>query len=569
MRNRFILKLKLDGLLSKGSGRQLWWLLGATFTVVAIAILCVYLFFSDSEIVWEDIIATFIDPGYNPGPGSHYWFRLILSLLSTFIFSALLISVFTNIFENISEAVREGRRRYRLEGHTIVFGSGIYLEKVVRELLARGRTVVVMSEKDPGIEGAIYYNGSQDSEEDVLSTGAEKAEDIYIIGEDDSPRHDELNLLTLKYLKNACGSGVHVFVTIKDSTTAEVFQYTRKCEEGLSVDIVDDLEYQAEQLLLSDSFLPIIKRGEDAAAHFFIIGASPAARATARMIAHICHYPSFTQYGRRTKITFIAQGAADLMNNLASSRPYLFEHSRYRYIAPDGSIQEHIPSSDKDFLDIEWQFADFAENTPEARKMMSEAALSERTRVIVCKENPSEATDSVLHLPEEVYTNAKAAILLGGSKEMIDRAAATGMYGDITVFGLAADTISDPLLERRVQLGKRVNRIYNNAYGNPPASDAEKAWGKLKEADKFSSIYCACALPLRKLCYDLEGDRLPLYEAEHRRWMMSEFLMGFRPGAATDKKKFVHADIIPFCDLPEAEKEKDKILVDAIEEILS
>ena len=97
---------------------------------------------------------------------------------------------------------------------------------------------------------------------------------------------------------------------------------------------------------------------------------------------------------------------------------------------------------------------------------------------------------------------------------------------------------------------------------------AEQAWYSICEADKYSSIFCANAMPLRRACFDMEGDRRPIYEAEHRRWMMSELIMGFAPGAKTDKKRFIHADIVPFDDLTKEEQDKDQILIDAMDYIL-
>ena len=67
----------------------------------------------------------------------------------------------------------------------------------------------------------------------------------------------------------------------------------------------------------------------------------------------------------------------------------------------------------------------------------------------------------------------------------------------------------------------------------------------------------------------MNADRLPIYEAEHRRWMMSELLMGYRTGEKTDRSHFIHEDIIPFEQLTSGEQEKDKILIDAIDEILA
>lgn len=50
--------------------------------------------------------------------------------------------------------------------------------------------------------------------------------------------------------------------------------------------------------------------------------------------------------------------------------------------------------------------------------------------------------------------------------------------------------------------------------------------------------------------------------------MMSALLMGYKPGPVKDKKRFIHPDIVPFGSLSEDEKNKDKILIDAIDYIL-
>lgn len=63
------------------------------------------------------------------------------------------------------------------------------------------------------------------------------------------------------------------------------------------------------------------------------------------------------------------------------------------------------------------------------------------------------------------------------------------------------------------------------------------------------------------------SDRRQIYEVEHRRWLISELIMGFAPGPVTDKEKFIHADIVAFDALPLAEQEKDKIIIDNIDEI--
>ena len=58
-----ILKRKIDLLLAKSNGAQLMWLLGLSVASLAIAIVVAQWVFDDGTIVWQDVVAVFLDPG--------------------------------------------------------------------------------------------------------------------------------------------------------------------------------------------------------------------------------------------------------------------------------------------------------------------------------------------------------------------------------------------------------------------------------------------------------------------------------------------------------------------------
>ncbi len=575
------LKRKLDRLLAKDSGKQLGWLCAITLLIIFSAILTVKLFFDEGDFSWEDVVAVFLDPGYSLAAGSHYWFRIILAILSTLVFSALLISVFTNIFDNISESVRNGERRYRLKGHVVVFGEGGSVPVVVQALLDSGKTVVVLCENDPELGNEVYYyHGSQTDEDDILSTCIYDAECIYLTGNASDPNHDALNLRTLSILKRAVPATdrkIPCFLSIREQEVKEVFQYMKNasesdgCVSGLQVNIIDEFEYYAEQLMVGTDYLPVIRTSEDKAARFVIFGSGKVAVSTAVEIAHICHYPSFKRFGRRTVITMIDPDISECRQSMLAAHPTLFEMSHYTFISGSGVRTEHSPASENDYLDIEWEFVEAGHNDSIPRDIIQSSAKDGSTelRILICIEDSHKAVECALHLPEISHTTSRTALYLNDSDDIIQLALSTGMYGDITIFGLANKTITDPLMGNRLKLGQRVNFIYNKAYMNPPADSPEDAWYPISEADKCSSIFCASALPLRTKCFDISSEQLPVYEAEHRRWVMSALLMGYKPGPVKDKKRFIHPDIVPFESLPEEEKDKDRILIDALDYILN
>jgi hypothetical protein len=193
-------------------------------------------------------------------------------------------------------------------------------------------------------------------------------------------------------------------------------------------------------------------------------------------------------------------------------------------------------------------------------------AEKEILTIVVANEDPAEATRTVLHLPREVYSN-HIAVYMEHSADVIELSRKSGMYGDIVVFG-AAGALSDPLFQERSVMGQRVHYIYSHSSNKSSAESEEEGWYNLLEYKKFSSIYCAIALPMCERCFDMNGDRTAIYEAEHRRWMMSVLIMGWKPGAERNDAIFTHNDIKPFAGLNSKEKNKDKVIIDALPYIL-
>ena len=607
------IKRKLDQLLAKSNGAQLLWLLLLSALCLSVALFVSYHVFGDGKVPWQDVVAIFLDPGCFGGPGEHDFFRLGLALLSIFLFSALLVSVFTNLFENIREAAQSGNRRYKLRDHVIILGYCPQVRAMLKEINKTFSSIVIVDEKKPDVEeNFIFYKAARDSWEDLRKIRAEYAEEIYVMGDPEDPAHDEKNLRAMTILRSLCAEADHdipCYVTFADYTTTEVIQYSRQKSTGyrLLVDTVNVYEYEAERLLVDDyrrfngvinenvsttdtelvddyqridsgqkyiEFLPGLDKEDKRHLHLLIVGTGRMAQAVAYTAAHLCHYPNFAECGARTLITFVGEDMRSWQQHLQASRPALFAMSHQTFVSADGT-KEIIPPTGRDILDVEWQFVDAAASSSLVRGMVHPAADTV-LRIVVCHTDAQRNIADALHLPRQVCEASRVAVYVPQDSAVLKQAKDTGMYGDLVLFGQGCGEMSDPLFKRRAARGKRVNLIYHNSYVDSNCFNEEQAWRAISEADKYSSVYCGNAMTLRKRCFSMPtdrrllmpGNRHPIYEAEHRRWMMSELLMGFSPAPVTNKGRFEHADLVPFDELPPGEQEKDRILIDNMNYIL-
>lgn len=569
-----MLKRKFDKILTHGRGSQLLLLL-----------LAVVLFFSLFLIIaailgwnygWQEIIAMFLDPGGFGGAGEHDGFRLIVTLVGILLFSTLLISVFNNIFDNISESARNGSMRYRVKNHILILGADHHLYPMLNALFEEnGRQDIVIMTKGSVeelntqianrftnqrfVNRLVLYHGAWDTLDELTTARPQDAEKIYIIGDGDIDG-DSTNMRCYNYLKSLCETAkepIQCFVMMENGSTFDMFMRGKNClsTDKLKIDIVNTREYAAEQILTDDSFLPVIKADDPHYSHFVVLGNNGMAKAVAFTVAHNSHYPRLNGAIRRTRISIIGTGMRSWMDNLAASRPGLFQRSRYTYIAPDGTKEEHHP--ERDFLDIEWDFIDMSDASPLARTMLEQwASDRERQylRIAICHDRQTERIASLLHLPPIIYDKqhpTPICIYLEDGCEMALSAMETGEYGIIKPFGPAMGSLNDPLFKSRSERGILVNAIYNVGTSGVGKYDLKAAWYNGSETDKFASTYCANALNFRWFNFDTSGDREPIYEAEHRRWMMSKLLMGLE-----------HVGIVPYDEVPPWKIDNFKNIID-------
>ncbi len=491
------------------------------------------------------------------------------------VFAVLFISVMINVFKNTSESMREGKKHVDVRGHVLVLGAGHQLKSILRALKGDKRPIVVMSRRD--IDGHfIHYKKDYENEDDLLYAGALLADMILVIGED-GPERDSRNLHCVEVLRSISEKAmrdIHCHLLLSNPSTSEILWYLKAPEQNkghLLVDVFNEYEFMSEQLLVGTDFLPTIREAENERLHVVLLGTGPIAQAVAFAVANVCHYPNFKRTNLKTCITFVDEDCEKWVDRLVVSRMGLFRLSKYTYVDANGNKVSHDPETNRgDYLDVEWNFVDAYCEADLARNFIAAVAASPKERLVVCicKEDASKAISTLVHLPRAVYDNADIAVYWReANDDIIKRINESGMYGYVRIMG-DIDEMKEFVRSKRVERGQRANYV-RERHLNPETRDTEeKMWYRLSEADKTAAIYCANALPLRKRCFEITDDDSLLRDAEHRRWMMSMLLMGYRSGP-TDERTFTRHDIIPFDRLPEELKTKDSYILENAEYIMN
>ena len=608
-----IFKRRFDGFLSEEHIKKQLLVLAIILVSSFFIFWLISAVFLRGDFEWQEIIALYLDPGVfadSYKEHSDIWFPLIITFVGIFVFTALLITVFTNIFAKISDAYKKGERHYRgVKGHTLILGANEMLIGMLAEMRKDGSTNEILIMTSSPVEALrdkieayfgdkkfmdriIFYFDERDNTSNLEEACACDAKEIYIIGENDEVDHDSVSISCCEKLRALCSRSphpVHCYLVLDHQCSAEIFHYHHSGifsseEAQFRVDVVDLKEYVAEQTLLGmngEGQLSIdgtgIKPEDGKYLHFFISGMTPMAKAMALTAAHLCHFPNFDSKtgARKTVITFIDYDIRRKRDIFISEHQHLFMLSHYSdiYFDADGNkrMKEHIPDKEYgDFLDIAWEFFDADISSPEAKAYLSAAAADDNQQlaVAICQGTQLDNMSAALHLPSPIYDRVKNIpiyVHLWEQGDAITKAEETRQFGHIYCFGTGSSADRDPLFRKRLECGKRVNYVYEVEYGSPRApreyssEESDKRWYGKKESDKFSSIYCANSVPINKHSFgdDLSSVGEALYEVEHRRWLLSALLLGkkaYPSNVREDLKQIVLRERNRYPDLKKSKK---------------
>lgn len=507
----------------------------------------------------------------------------------------------------------------------------------------------------------IVNYGQRDSENYLESINVMHAKEVYILGDtsefdDIESFHDSLNVQCLTLIAKLCEKAgrkklpCHVLFDYK--TTYHVFQYA-----DLSPHITDYIDFHpfnfydfwARKVLVAGyskeenlkykplDYQPITSVDSDKFVHFIIIGMSKMGQAMALQAAHIAHFPNYKK--KKTKITFIDCNGRQEMGEFKQKCGELFKVSRSTYIDADAWLEDaernakdelaidseryitrygiaeeyqHLVSNgttDKEFIDIEWNFIKGDDHNPIVQELLTQYAADDNAiiTVAVCLNLTHVSLRSAMHLPKVYYEKEIPVLVqqrktstmistLNGKDLNADKRNAL-LYKNLKPFGMVYDCF-DLHLAVSVEICKRIGAVYAYyfANGSNPSEidsiEANRLWDNTTITKRWSNIYSAASIPTKLRCLGIDWDinnPLPLRELsesevsmlaeiEHNRWNVEELLLGFRPVTKNEdldidndrtrksywKSRFIHYDIRPFDELKEDDKGRKANVYDEV-----
>lgn len=356
--------------------------------------------------------------------------------------------------------------------------------------------------------------------------------------------------------------------------------------------------------------------------HLVFVGTTNFAVSFAMEAAHSLHFPNFDIHSQqpKTRITFIERNAEEEMALFMTRNRHLMEFQNpddnildveFEFIKGDifsEEVQDLVRSwacdTQHQYLSLFLSMADQRSNFIMGMNMPDEV-YDNSIPVFIRQDKADNFVTNLRKADNRDFTYAKVQ-----DDGQLSQQLRQGRYAHIYPFGMDDMAYcSDEVSYRRAKL---INYLYQTAdYDKMRFRDADlpanqlwdaanRYWQSLSVALKWSNLHCAYSIPAKlaslRVMRGLDGDDSSrdqqqlsheeievLAVAEHNRWNMEKLLMGYRkvrpeedlyqhPEHAQQLKKnkelFIHHDIRPYDELPEATKDLDREIVRCIPWIL-
>lgn len=442
---------------------------------------------------------------------------------------------------------RDGFTRYSFKQHILILGGSRELLPLLRAIAAHDALkmlpVVVLADSDCpsllqllrtrlqslGVQSPVtLYRGSRTCADTLRTCQVDSASHIFILGEDDEPAHDSLNVSCwqqVRQLRAQCNQLAQCYLMLRSTTSTLLFHsLQQEAHNSLETTIINSYESLAQQLLVGDIYhndtltldRGLVTVGSDRFVHLVVVGMTPMGYAFAATAAQLCHFPNFDESAPRpvrTRITFVDPRANELMDCFKSSYPGIFDLSHVRYIEQPGAWLQGVPQrSLGDFVDVEWQFVKGNISSEWIRDMLSACAADSRQvlSVALCGGDSARNLAEAYRLPRQLYplpdsNNSSPLTPVVYVYQPDDSSLVQTVqnevlrFHNVVPFGFSAKGF-DPLHSLRIAAAKRINYLYQKensgkVFTSMPADEAllNELWRQLSSAEKTAALLAANA----------------------------------------------------------------------------
>jgi len=442
---------------------------------------------------------------------------------------------------------RDGFTRYSFKQHILILGGSRELQPLLRAIAAHDALkmlpVVVLADSDCpsllqllrtrlqslGVQSPVtLYRGSRTCADTLRTCQVDSASHIFILGEDDEPAHDSLNVSCwqqVRQLRAQCNQLAQCYLMLRSSTSTFLFHsLQQEAHNSLETTIINSYESLAQQLLVGDIYhndtltldRGLVTVGSDRFVHLVVVGMTPMGYAFAATAAQLCHFPNFDESAPRpirTRITFVDPRANELMDCFKASYPGIFDLSHVRYIEQPGAWLQGVPQrSLGDFVDVEWQFVKGNISSEWIRDMLSACAADSRQvlSVALCDGDSARNLAEAYRLPRQLYplpdsNNSSPLTPVVYVYQPDDSSLVQTVqnevlrFHNVVPFGFSAKGF-DPLHFLRIAAAKRINYLYQKensgkVFTSMPADEAllNELWRQLSSAEKTAALLAANA----------------------------------------------------------------------------
>jgi hypothetical protein len=455
-------------------------------------------------------------------------------------------------------------------------------------------------------------SGNRNIAECLEKLHLDRAQALFILGEDGETDRDSTNIETLKKIneilkEKQAKPDKPCFVLFENQSTYTILQqqdlsevtyldfHPFNVQEIWAQKLFVDCQYEYGEDTVS--YLPLDRTGirydSGCTVHLVILGMSKTGVALGIQASHLCHFPNFIRNSKlKTRITFIDEQADTEMYFLQGRYRHLFNEIDYTYEDMAQPENNHNNKHKSKFTDIEWHFIKGRVEHPAVQEKLKVYSAEEDSflTVAVCFNFSANAIASGLYLPDEVYDNRNTQVLVqqNTSWSVLSMLKSTEKYRNVKPFGMSDNLLDLSKLDDLLPM--IVNYVYDyyfnegecaNLPDTIPEDVSKSKWHNLSTALKWSNRYNANMLDIkfRSLTPDKPFSEQTdiIAQVEHNRWSIEKLLMGFRQitaeeKATADKKRlkelkkkyFIHTDICAFADLPNTTKDIDRKLTETI-----